>query len=106
MRYIENPMVMKSKDVSVEKELKVMYFEKCKLCRVFFSNYDLDGSDSLIQALGEFLGHPSASSDVSDISSSDPMAQFRALRNLNFFVGACLTSCISRAKLFSPTLLL
>lgn len=78
-------MVMKSKDVSVEKELKVMYFEKCKLCRVFFSNYDLDGSDSLIQALGEFLGHPSASSDVSDISSSDPMAQFQSIEKPELF---------------------
>ena len=40
MWYIENPMVVKSKYVSVEKELKVMYVEKCKLCRIFFSDYD------------------------------------------------------------------
>jgi len=35
MWYIENPIVVKSKDVSVEEELKVMYVEECKLRRVF-----------------------------------------------------------------------
>ena len=78
-------MVMKSKDVSVEKELKVMYVEKCKLCQVFLSDYDPDGSDSPIQDLGEFLGHPSASSDVSDISSSDLMAQFQSIEKPELF---------------------
>ena len=35
-----------------------------KLCQVFLSDYDPDGSNSPIQDPGEFLGHPSASSDV------------------------------------------
>jgi len=56
MWYIENPMVVKLKDVSVEEELKVMYVEECKLHRVFLAHCDPEGSDSPIQSLGEFLG--------------------------------------------------
>ena len=55
MWYIENPMVVKSKDVSVEEELKVMYVEVCKLHQVFLAHYDPEGSDSPIQSLGGFL---------------------------------------------------
>ena len=51
----------------------------------FLSDYDPDGCNSPIQDLGEFLGHPSASSDVSDISSSDPMVQFQSIENPELF---------------------
>ena len=53
MWYIENPVVVKLKDVSVEEELKVMYVEECKLHRVFLAHYDPEGSDSPIQSLGQ-----------------------------------------------------
>ena len=83
MWYIENPVVVKSKDVSVEEELKVMYVEVCKLHRVFLAHYDPEGSDSPIQSLGEFLGDNlsvSASAvSASAISSSNPMTQFQSI---------------------------
>ena len=83
MWYIENPVVVKLKDVSVEEELKVMYVEECKLHRVFLAHYDPEGSDSPIQSLGEFLGDNlsvSASAvSASAISSSNPMTQFQSI---------------------------
>jgi len=56
MWYIENPMVVKLRDVSVEEELKVMYVEECKLHQVFLAHYDPEGSDSPIQSMGGVPG--------------------------------------------------
>ena len=84
MWYIENPIVVKSKDVSVEEELKVMYVEECKLRRVFLHHCDPKGSESPIQSLGEFLDDHSSVS-ASAVSSSDPMAQFQSIEKPGLF---------------------
>ena len=84
MWYIDNPIAVKEADVSVEKVLGKMYVEESSLRRVFLSDYNFSATDSPVQTLEEFLGHPSSSSAISSITFDDPLVEFQSIETPSY----------------------